>query len=296
MSARLSIESAAAELERSSLFLISNTPTLVFISGDDDDDNEDDFYRQLQTLPGPGPSGAEIDEQVLAIPRSASPLPTYVLLLFLVAPTLKLGSILIPKESHAVGTPAAFIILAVFSLLSGFSNQIWVLMGRYLRKWTVDDVIAEAAVGVGGERGSRKYEWKRRVRMVSRAGLAASTALLCLAYLGESVDLLSVLLPDHLNPAPQRALAIVLLSVPMVPMLFSNSLASKPIVASTIFSVISYIGILGYTLSAHAHGKGPVALEKKALGHFYLGYKGWEFVCKSCSLFSCSIVSVWFQY
>ncbi|KDQ11157.1 hypothetical protein BOTBODRAFT_57685 [Botryobasidium botryosum FD-172 SS1] len=260
----------------------ANTSTLVLIT---QEDNEGDLEGQLQLLPA-----AEVsDELVLAIPHSAPPLPNYILFVFLISPALKLGSMLVQKDAHSVGGSAALIMLAVFSLLSAFSSQIWVLMGRYLRKWTIEDVIAEAVVGAGCRRGGSEETWKQRIRAVSRVGLVASIASLCLAYLNESADLFTPLIPGALHPLVKRAIGTAVLSVPMLPVLQANSLASKPVIISTALSVISYITALAASsLASHIHGKNPGALDKKMLGHVYLSSNDWAFASTAAFAFSSS--------
>ncbi|KAF8761708.1 hypothetical protein RHS01_00751 [Rhizoctonia solani] len=104
---------------------------------------------------------------------------------------------------HLAGPVPALVGLAGMALLSAFTSQVWVLLGRYVSRWTIEEIVAEAIIRNPGRRGSPKDKWKRRVRKGIRGLVCLTALLLCAMYLHESAHLLQAALPFETNHATQ---------------------------------------------------------------------------------------------
>lgn len=94
---------------------------------DSDDDIDDERDPQL-------------DIQRLNIP----PLPASVVFLYLLSPYLKLGALYISDGAASLWHGLITLILA--ASLSAFCRHLWFMLGRYLRKVTLDDILIEAFI------------------------------------------------------------------------------------------------------------------------------------------------------
>lgn len=124
----------------------------------DSDDEDDAFDRQFEIRKA-----------------STTPLAPSVVFLYLLAPYLKLGTMLLPNA----GLPLRYGLssLIFFAVLSAFVRQVWYMLARYLRKADMEDVILDAfARGRGNER--------RRdiLRRVVRGGTGGLRILLATLY------------------------------------------------------------------------------------------------------------------
>lgn len=74
------------------------------------------------------------------------------------------------------------------ALLSAFTGQVWVLLGRYVSRWTIEEIVAEAIIRNPGRRGTPKDKWKRRIRKSTRGLVCVTGLLLCAMYLHGAFD------------------------------------------------------------------------------------------------------------
>ena len=98
-------------------------------------------------------------ERIRASP--VPPLASPTAFLYLLAPYLKLGALLVPAAGLAprVAVPG----LLLFALLSAFARQIWYMLAQYVRRTDMEDVVLEAfARGRGKER--RRFVLRQIVR------------------------------------------------------------------------------------------------------------------------------------
>ena len=97
----------------------------------------------------------ELDAGDLALERlrasSIPPLPSASVFLYLLAPYLKLGALLVP----ATGLPVRVAVptLLVFAALSAFARQIWYMLARYVRRSDVDEIVLETFARGRGKEG-----------------------------------------------------------------------------------------------------------------------------------------------
>jgi hypothetical protein len=129
-----------------------------FTSDDDDEDFVDDEFPAYQTSP------------------SIPPLPPSAVFIYLLSPYLKLGALLLPNADNPLkyGITA----LAFFAILSAFVRQIWYMMGRYLKKVDMEEVILDAFA-----RGRGRESRREVLRAVVRSGTAFLRISLAAVYL-----------------------------------------------------------------------------------------------------------------
>lgn len=131
-----------------------------FSSDDDDADDLDQSDLQLDRLRGS------------AVP----PLSSVSVFLYLLAPYLKLGALLVP-EAGVLGKTGVLAVV-VFAVLSAFTRQIWYMLARYVRRADLEEIVLETfARGRGKER--RRSVLRQLVRFFVGA-LRVSTAVLYL--------------------------------------------------------------------------------------------------------------------
>lgn len=134
---------------------------------DSDDDDDDEDGRSSQD-----------DHLVNQDHRPLSPLKT---LLYLIAPALRLGAFLLPflsSSSLAITLPC----ILVSVLLTSLIRQLWLLLARYVKRATVEEVCCEALGKM-----SNSPRWRGFVKILIRVGGIALVFLISLVYLrGES--------------------------------------------------------------------------------------------------------------
>lgn len=114
---------------------------------------------------------------------NASALPPRAIIPLLIGPCLKLGTTYIPRVVEIAGPVPALVGLAGMALLSAFTSQVWVLLARYVSRWTIEEIVAEAIIRNPGRRGGPKDKWKRRIRKSVRTLVCFAALLLCTTYL-----------------------------------------------------------------------------------------------------------------
>ncbi|KAF8073907.1 hypothetical protein FPV67DRAFT_1576890 [Lyophyllum atratum] len=176
---------------------------------------------------------------------STPPLSPTVVLLYLIAPYLKLGAMYIPhtETSLKYGLPS----LLVFAGLAAFARQLLYMLSRYTRTAELEDVILDICA-----RGRGKERRRSILRNMVRAGTGGLRVLLATVYLRESVHVLLPLFPN--NPSiPLDLLLTVIFALAVLPLSFAQSLASKRVVYATWLSVVTYIAWLGCIIYAYVH-------------------------------------------
>jgi len=88
--------------------------------------------------------GDERDPQLEIQRLSIPPLPASFVFLYLLSPYLKLGALYISDGTASLWHGLITLILA--ASLSAFCRHLWFMLGRYLRKVTLDDILIEAFV------------------------------------------------------------------------------------------------------------------------------------------------------
>lgn len=129
-------------------------------SSDDDDDLSDALSSQLDRI------------KASPIP----PLPSTLVLLYLLSPLLKLGPMLIPSADIPLkySIPAVF----VFALFTLLSRQLWYMLAKYVRKADLEEVVLDAFARGRGKEGRRRV-----LRACVRVAGAAFACILATVYL-----------------------------------------------------------------------------------------------------------------
>lgn len=143
------------------------TPASASFGFSSDDDDADDLELELD----------QSDLQLERLRNSpVPPLSSLSVFLYLLAPYLKLGALLVP----GAGVPGRTGVLAVvlFAALSAFTRQIWYMLARYVRRADMEEIVLETfARGRGKER--RRMVLRQLVRFFVGA-LRVSVAALYL--------------------------------------------------------------------------------------------------------------------
>ncbi|KAF8707950.1 MFS general substrate transporter, partial [Rhizoctonia solani] len=227
------------------------------------------------------PTTANI-ERTSSAASNAPALPPRLIIPLLISPCLKLGTTYIPRAVDLAGPVPALVGLAGMALLSAFTSQVWVLLGRYVSRWTIEEIVAEAIIRNPGRRGSPKDKWKRRVRKGIRGLVCLTALLLCAMYLHESAHLLQAALPFETNHATQAGTTVIFAAF-LVPLVAASSLGERKILWSNFLSivlqfVIAIVGVAHYfhsqDESKHGHAGPKRALPKFTRSHTEAGT--WE--------------------
>ncbi|GAB1519009.1 hypothetical protein RhiTH_002074 [Rhizoctonia solani] len=227
------------------------------------------------------PTTANI-ERTSSAASNAPALPPRLIIPLLISPCLKLGTTYIPRAVDLAGPVPALVGLAGMALLSAFTSQVWVLLGRYVSRWTIEEIVAEAIIRNPGRRGSPKDKWKRRVRKGIRGLVCLTALLLCAMYLHESAHLLQAALPFETNHATQAGTTVIFAAF-LVPLVAASSLGERKILWSNFLSivlqfVIAIVGVAHYfhsqDESKHGHAGTKRALPKFTRSHTEAGT--WE--------------------
>ncbi|KAL5641210.1 hypothetical protein ACGC1H_001629 [Rhizoctonia solani] len=210
-------------------------------------------------------------ERSSSAPSNTLSLRPLLIIPFLISPCLKLGTTYIPRAVDLAGPAPALVGLAGMALLSAFTSQVWVLLGRYVSRWTIEEIVAEAIIRNPGRRGSPKDKWKRRIRKGIRGLVCLTALLLCAMYFHESAHLLQPALPIETNHATQAGTTIILAAA-LVPLVAASSLSERKIMWSNFLSivlqfVIAVVGVAHY-FHAQEESKHGYAGTKRGLPKF----------------------------
>ena len=113
---------------------------------------------------------------------SIPPLSSTSIYLYLLAPFLKLGALLIP--SLDIPLRAAAPALLLFAALSVFTRHLWYMLARYVRRTDMEEIVLETFARGRGREG-RRMALRHVVRLsmqIMRVSLAA-LYLRCMSYL-----------------------------------------------------------------------------------------------------------------
>lgn len=130
---------------------------------------------------------AEEDEEDYYIPHDQRPLSPSRVILFLLAPSLRLGALLLPSvasTSLVVSVPC----LVFAAVLAALVRHLWLLLAHYVRRVSVEDVLCEALARV---RSTRR--WKNFIRALVRSLGVLLRSLLVTIYLNGLLSSLSIL-------------------------------------------------------------------------------------------------------
>lgn len=165
------------------------SPRLVLVHDDDDSADESD----LSALPLPDEEDDERESQEEQSAHSFALSPNLVLL-YLVASSIRLGaSLLSDLESHVSWT-IVIPVMAAVALVFSATVQVWIRMARYVRKSAVADVVADAVVGRDAGVKQRKL-----VRSLVKLCGIVSNVLLCSVYMRGAPVLVVVPRPPELT-------------------------------------------------------------------------------------------------
>lgn len=245
MDRRLSTDSDLSRLDSpsgdSANSSLSSTTALVLIHDSADDgapfdfsEDDDDFSNDLQS------------ERVRA--SAVPPLPPNTVFLYLLAPYLKIGALLLPAAARGLPMRYAVPALVGFALLSALTRQVWYMLARYVRKADMEEVVLDALARGAGKEGRRRV-----VRALVRLGTGAARVLVAAVYLRESVEALLPLAPDMLV-VPPRIVLTVILAVIVLPLTWAKTVAFRRIVCAEGISVAAYVLWMALETYAQTHG------------------------------------------
>ncbi|QRV76686.1 Transmembrane amino acid transporter protein [Ceratobasidium sp. AG-Ba] len=244
-----------------------------------DDQFENDALLGL--WPDDDEAPAERERSNSIPPQNAPALPPRAIIPLLIGPCTKLGTTYIPRAVEIAGPVPALIGLVGMALLSAFTGQVWVLLGRYVSRWTIEEIVAEAIIRNPGRRGSHKDKWKRRIRKSSRVLVCTTALLLCAMYLHESAHLLQPALPIDTTYASQAGTTVILAAV-LMPLVSASSLATRQVLWSNFLSIVLQLVIAIVGAVHYFHGQdetshaGPTKRGLPKLPHSHTEAGTWE--------------------
>ncbi|KAG2037770.1 hypothetical protein BDR03DRAFT_896278 [Suillus americanus] len=219
-----------------SISVLDSSSALVLLPSHDDEDSfefssdeeHDEYDPQLEIAK-------------LAIP----PLPAATVFLYLLAPYLRLGAILVP--SGITSLKFGLVNLFIAAALSVFSRNLWFLLARYLRKSTAEDIFFEV-IAKGISKAKRRR--RERIRRLLLCVTGSLRVLMASMYLRASVDSVCPLLLEAL-PVQTRLISTLALGLLIFVVSFPKSLASKQVICTTWLSIILYTMWLAVALYNH---------------------------------------------
>jgi hypothetical protein len=225
------------------------SPDAALFDFSDDDDDDDNVPAGL--------AGALTRLSTGPIP----PLPPLRVLLFALAPSLRLGAFLLPYEATPLvkAIPASIL----FAGMAALARQIWYMLARYVGTADVETVVAMTFA-----RAPRKVKARRFLRIFTRTATGLFRVLLATIYLRgslpysipcchsdnsiESVDAVLPHLPRHLFTS--RLPLTIIIALFLIPLAWTSSIGAKRIAVTSWFSLALYIA--WFSFAAVAHGKG----------------------------------------
>ncbi|KAG2155916.1 uncharacterized protein EDB93DRAFT_1262730 [Suillus bovinus] len=216
-----------------SIFVRDSSSALVLLPSQDEEDSfefssdeeHDDHDPQLEIAK-------------LAIP----PLPAATVFLYLLAPYLRLGAILLP--SGITSLKFGLVNFFVAAALSAFSRNLWFLLARYLRKNTAEDIFLEV-IAKGISRAKRRRS--ERIRRLLLCITGSLRILITSMYLRASVDSIYPLLLEAL-PVQTWLITTLALGLLIFVVSFPKSLAAKQVICTTWLSILLYTAWLAAAL------------------------------------------------
>ncbi|KAH9924302.1 uncharacterized protein BXZ73DRAFT_50582 [Epithele typhae] len=221
----------------------------------------------------------EVDEAELQLARVRSsaipPLSSFSAFLYLLAPYLRLGVLLVP----ATGLPTRVAVptLLLFAALSAFTRQIWYMLARYVRRADMEEIVLETFA-----RGRGKQSRRAALRQAVRSSGTVFRIILTALYLRYAVDLLLPCFPDALV-IPSRAIATIILAAFVAPIYAATSLASRRVVRTTWISVVVYVAWFSVTTYMHAKHIMVPTWNPQSLGQLWQGIPALAFTFTTTS-------------
>ncbi|KAG9010183.1 hypothetical protein FRB94_010882 [Tulasnella sp. JGI-2019a] len=276
-------------------------PELELWESDDEEERRADANGPGQSSrPSPNPQYHHIE-----------PLDALRVLPLLLAPNLKLGAEILlnyslQRGSLPLSVPGAAISLTLLAFLNPLAAQIYLMLGQYVGKWTIEGVVGEAFVGVPHQQRNARHPrhqrndspWKKAVVRTSRAAVAAVGAMLCAACLRESTDLLVPLVPKS-SYTFERIGVTVLLGALVSPLLHTTSIASKRVRYSNAVTLLLYFIVVIVVITHRFQGGNERASERgvnerRGLGPIKVHLTGgiWEWLNMSLFAFNTQLFTL----
>ncbi|TBU44418.1 hypothetical protein BD309DRAFT_1000494 [Dichomitus squalens] len=235
------------------------TPTGAAFDFSSDDDEPEDSDLQLERL------------RNSPIP----PLSSISVFLYLFAPFLKLGALIIPSLDIPLRIAAPALLL--FAVLSAFTRHLWYMLARYVRRADLEEIVLETFARGRGKEGRRTA-----LRQVVRLSTQLSRISLAALYLRLSVDMLLTYFPDVLT-VPSRLITTIVLVAFIAPLYSARSLGSKGIIYASWVSITAYAAWFACTIYMHTkHIVEPIAYSS-SLGKLWDGIPTFAFAFATSS-------------
>ncbi|KAI0330492.1 hypothetical protein GY45DRAFT_1208512, partial [Cubamyces sp. BRFM 1775] len=223
------------------------TPASTSFDFSSDDEAEEQSDLQLERL------------------RSSSipPLSSLSVFLYLLAPYLKLGALLLPEAG--LQSKAGVLVVVLFAALSAFTRQIWYMLARYVRRSDLEEIVLETFA-----RGRGKERRRMVLRQLVRLAVGSLRVLTAALYLRFSVDCLLPFLPDVLA-IPSRLITTLVLAAFIAPLYSARSLGSRGALYASWLSIAAYAAWFSCTAYMHAKGMLVPIAETATLGKLWQG-------------------------
>lgn len=198
-------------------------------SDDDQSNDEPDSQLEVQRLPIP-------------------PLGSALVFLYLLSPYLRLGALYITDGGDPISLRYGLLTLMFAASLSAFCRHLWFMLGRYLHKFTLEDILIEAFVRGRGQ--GRQHNF---ARCIISSAVALFRVLLAAMYFRDSVDSVLQLVSESMRSFALLYISaflgffVLVLSIP-------NTVAAKPVIYASTLSTTSYLAWLIAVLHANTTG------------------------------------------
>ncbi|KAG6334691.1 hypothetical protein ID866_4390 [Astraeus odoratus] len=199
------------------------------------------------------------------------PLPPSCVFLYLLLPYLRLGVLYVSDSS--ISLLYGILLLGFAMSLSTFCRHLWFMLGRYLHKATLNDILVETFVRGRGQRCQHSF-----VRGLLNGAVALYMVFLAAVYMQDLVESVLPLVPEDLQPYSRLTISALLGFVVYV-ISTSNSLAAKPVIYSSSFSLASYLAWLIAVSHSYATGKLQPVASLSQRGVLWNGYSSIVFGC-----------------
>ncbi|KAI0357529.1 hypothetical protein OH77DRAFT_1399170 [Trametes cingulata] len=222
----------------------ANSTSFDFSSDDEAEEESDLQLERLRNSPIP-------------------PLSSLSVFLYLLAPYLKLGALLVPEAG--LSRKAGVLAVVAFAALSAFTRQIWYMLARYVRRSDLEEIVLETVA-----RGRGKERRRAVLRQLVRLSAGSLRVLVAALYLRFSVDCILPFLPDVLA-IPSRLITTLVLTAFIAPLYSARSLGSRPVIYASWLSVAAYAAWFSCTAYMHAKGTLVPISTSATLGKLWQG-------------------------
>ncbi|KZT60344.1 hypothetical protein CALCODRAFT_480856 [Calocera cornea HHB12733] len=184
-------------------------------------------------------------------------LPAWLVVPAMMTPSLSLGALLLPHTLESIPIVLGAVMLLLAIVIGAGVQSIWRGAGRYVRRETVEERVAEAFVGSG--RGVRREKWKKLVGGITKAGMLATGVGLCVVYVRSAVQLLVPHLSPHINASAAGPLLALVFAFLLIPGVYIQQLRYLPLL-----HVALYIAFLITSLVMLFGSRSPAAATATA--------------------------------